>query len=129
MRDLRESGCYCENGRRCPVPPPGGGRDVAQGCPAGRGSAGQSGHKRISTDPPHCWVRKTGVFAMSTLIVGVDLATAHFELALADRTFAIQSRKRLTRTQFAQFSCTLPPSLFLMEAGSSAHYWARTLQD
>src|SRR5690348_14732750 len=65
---------------------------------------------------------------MCALIVGVDLASAHFELALADGAFAIQSRKRLTRAQFAQFSRTLPPSLFLMEAGSSAHYWARTLQ-
>jgi len=65
---------------------------------------------------------------MSTMIIGVDLATAHFELAVADAQFQIQQRKRLSRSQFTQFCRELPPSLILMEACSSAHYWARTLQ-
>ena len=34
---------------------------------------------------------------MSALIIGVDLATAHFELAVTDARFEIQQRKRLSR--------------------------------
>jgi transposase len=65
---------------------------------------------------------------MSTLIIGVDLATAHFELAVSDAQFRIQRRQGLSRVRFARFCSQLPPSLILMEACSSAHYWARTLQ-
>jgi transposase len=65
---------------------------------------------------------------MSMLIIGVDVATAHFELALADAQFQIQQRQRLSRLQFAHGCREWPPSLILMEACSSAHYWARTLQ-
>jgi transposase len=64
---------------------------------------------------------------MSALIIGVDLATAHFELAVSDAQFRIQRRQRLSRVRFAQWCRRLPPSLMLMEACSSAHYWARTL--
>jgi len=65
---------------------------------------------------------------MSGFIVGVDLASAHFELALADEHFEIRQRKRLNRAQFAQFCRDLPPSVMVMEACSSAHFWGRALQ-
>lgn len=65
---------------------------------------------------------------MSGFIVGVDLATACFELALANPHFQIQQRKSLKRAQFAKFCRELPPSLIVMHACSSAHYWARSLQ-
>ena len=58
---------------------------------------------------------------MSALIIGVDLATAHFELAVSDAQFRIQRRQRLSRVRFAQWCRRLPPSLILMEAFSSAH--------
>ena len=65
---------------------------------------------------------------MSGFILGVDLATARFELALADPHFQILQRKTLKRAQFGKFCRELPPSLIVMEACSSAHYWARNLQ-
>jgi hypothetical protein len=49
------------------------------------------------------------------MIIGVDLATAHFELAIADAQFEIQQRKRLSRNQFAQFCRECPPSFILMD--------------
>jgi transposase len=65
---------------------------------------------------------------MSALIIGVDLAQAYFELALSDAQFRVQRRLRLSRVRFSQFCRLLPPSLIVMEACRSAHYWARTLQ-
>jgi len=64
---------------------------------------------------------------MTTMIIGVDLADAVFELAIANVQFEIQQRKRLSRLRFTLFCQELPPSLFLMEACSAAHHWARTL--
>ena len=65
---------------------------------------------------------------MHATSVGVDLAKSRFELAVADQQFRIQRRDRLTRTQFARFFENLAPSLIVMEACGSAHYWARTLR-
>jgi len=65
---------------------------------------------------------------MSALIIGVDLAATQFELALANDGFELQERRRLDRAQFAQFCRELSPSLILMEACGSAHYWARALR-
>jgi transposase len=62
---------------------------------------------------------------MTTMIIGVDLADAVFELANVQ--FEIQQRKRLSRLRFTLFCEGLPPSLFLMEACSAAHHRARTL--
>jgi transposase len=64
---------------------------------------------------------------MTTMIIGVDLADAVFELAIANVQFEIQQRKRLSRLRFTLFCQELPPSLFLMEACNAAHHWARTL--
>jgi transposase len=60
--------------------------------------------------------------------VGVDLAKNRFELAVADEQLRIGRRERLTRSRFSQFFGNHPPSLIVMEACGSAHYWARTLQ-
>jgi transposase len=64
---------------------------------------------------------------MTTMIIGVDLADASFELAIANVQFEIQQRKRLSRLRFTLFRQELPPSLFLMEACSAAHHWGRIL--
>jgi transposase len=64
---------------------------------------------------------------MTTMIFGVDLADATFELAIANVQYEIQQRKRLSRLRFTLFCQELPPTLFLMEACSAAHHWARTL--
>jgi transposase len=60
--------------------------------------------------------------------VGVDLAKSHFELVVSDARSRMQRRERLTRTAVARFFANFPPSLVVMEACGSAHYWARTLQ-
>lgn len=66
---------------------------------------------------------------MHATTVAVDLAKTRFELALSDTERSrIQRRERLTRGQFSRFFANLPPSLVVMEACGSAHYWARTLQ-
>jgi len=65
---------------------------------------------------------------MNTTTVGVDLAKTRFELAIADTEYRIQSRRRLSRVQFAQFFGNHPASRVVMEACGSAHHWARTLQ-
>jgi transposase len=64
---------------------------------------------------------------MTALIIGVDLADAVFELAIANVQFEIQQRKRSSRLRFTLFCEGLPPSPFLMEACNTAHHWARTL--
>lgn len=65
---------------------------------------------------------------MDTTTVGVDLAKTRFELAIADTEYRIQSRRRLSRAQFARFFSNHSPSRVVMEACGSAHHWARTLQ-
>jgi transposase len=60
--------------------------------------------------------------------VGVDLAKNRFELAVADEQFRVGRRERLSRARFSQFFGNHPPSLIVMEACGSAHYWARTFQ-
>lgn len=65
---------------------------------------------------------------MYATTVGVDLAKNRFELAVADEQFRIGRRERLTRARFTQFFGNHPPSVIVMEACGSAHYWARTFQ-
>ncbi len=57
--------------------------------------------------------------------VSVDLAKSVFQVSLADRQYRIQSRKRLSRTQFRKFICTQAPMQLIMEACATSHYWGR----
>lgn len=87
----------------------------------------------LQTDSAKSDVHRLGIPSvraaiMSNLIIGVDLESTRFELAIANAHFEIQSRKRLNRAQFASFCRDLTPSLIVMEACSTAHYWGRTLQ-
>jgi transposase len=65
---------------------------------------------------------------MHATTVGVDLAKTRFEVVVSDAQCRIQRRERLTRGRFTQFFANHPPSLIVMEACGSAHYWARALQ-
>jgi transposase len=60
--------------------------------------------------------------------IGIDLAKNCFQLAVADGTYRIQRRERLTRKRFVEFMSNHPVSCVVMEACGSAHYWARRLQ-
>lgn len=64
---------------------------------------------------------------MSTVTIAVDLAKNVFEIAVTNRAGTIRERKRLSRPQFEQFWGTRAPCRVVMEACSSAHFWARHL--
>jgi transposase len=60
--------------------------------------------------------------------VGIDLAKNVFQLHGVDAQGRVVLKKQLRRAQMARFFATLTPCLIGMEACSSAHHWARTLQ-
>jgi len=62
---------------------------------------------------------------MHATTVAVDLAKDVFELAFADAEHRIVQRRRLSRRAFAQALGNTEPLRVVMEACSSAHYWAR----
>ena len=66
----------------------------------------------------------TPVHARATM-VAVDLAKDVFELAFADGQGRIIKRARLGRSAFARAFDNYRPLHIVMEACSSAHYWAR----
>jgi transposase len=65
---------------------------------------------------------------MNATTVAVDLAKNVFELAVADGSWRVIERTRLTRTQFERWFANRKVGLVVMEACGSAHHWARTLR-
>lgn len=66
---------------------------------------------------------------MHATTVAVDLAKEVFEVAIADEHHRITQRLRLSRCDFALLVDSLPVSRLVMEACSSAHYWARRFRE
>lgn len=64
---------------------------------------------------------------MSTVTIAVDLAKNVFQIAVASRGGSVRERKRLSRPQFERFWGTRESCRVVMEACSSAHFWARYL--
>lgn len=64
---------------------------------------------------------------MNTTTVAVDLAKSVFQLAVADATWRVAEKHRLTRSQFEKWFINRDVSLVIMEACGSAHHWARWL--
>ena len=62
---------------------------------------------------------------MHATTVAIDLAKDVFEMAFADAQYRIVERKRLSRRVFARSLDNRGPLRVVMEACSSAHYWAR----
>lgn len=60
-------------------------------------------------------------------MIGVDLAKNVFQVHGALMTGHVQFRKKLSRPQFHKFMAEHPAAVVVMEACSSAHYWAREL--
>lgn len=60
-------------------------------------------------------------------MIGVDLAKQVFQLHGATMTGHVRFRKKLSRAQFVRFMTDHAPAVVVMEACSSAHYWAREL--
>lgn len=62
---------------------------------------------------------------MNQSIIAVDLAKDIFEIGIANRAHRIVARRRLGRADFRKLLNTHEPTLVLMEACGTAHYWAR----
>jgi transposase len=65
---------------------------------------------------------------MNATTVAVDLAKNVFEIAVADESWKVVERARLTRAQFARWFDNKAVALVVMEACGTAHHWARTLR-
>lgn len=65
---------------------------------------------------------------MNATTVAVDRAKTVFERAITDEHARWVERKRLSREAFSRFFANRPPCRIVMEACSTAHYWARTFQ-
>jgi transposase len=65
---------------------------------------------------------------MKVTTIGVDLAKEVFGLHGVDGEGRVALRKRLVRSRLLEFMSKLPPCLVGMEACSSAHYWARKIE-
>lgn len=61
-------------------------------------------------------------------VVGLDLAKHVFQVHGADARGRPVLRRKLRRTQVLDFFKALPPCQVAMEAGASAHHWARELR-
>ena len=62
-------------------------------------------------------------------VVAVDLAKTVFEIAVSEEPGRVGQRKRLSRAVFLEFFAQLPPSIVVMEACGSAHYFGRRIQE
>lgn len=65
---------------------------------------------------------------MEAATVAIDLAKNVFEIAVADGTWQITERRRVTRMQLEKFILAHRGLHVVMEACSSSHHWARWLQ-
>lgn len=66
---------------------------------------------------------------MKVTTVGIDLAKNLFQLHGVNECGKAVFKKQLRRDQMAEFFVNLPACLIGMEACSSAHHWARKLQE
>jgi len=64
---------------------------------------------------------------MNATTVAVDLAKSVFQLAVADVSWRVTEKHRLTRTQFERWFANREVGLVIMESCGSAHHWARWL--
>lgn len=60
--------------------------------------------------------------------IAVDLAKNVFEIAVSNDPGTITTRQRLSRKRFLPFLAQQPRATVLLEACSSAHFWARSLR-
>jgi transposase len=60
-------------------------------------------------------------------MIGVDLAKNVFQIHGASMRGQVKFRKKLTRIQFLKFMAGHAPAVVVMEACSSAHFWAREM--
>ncbi len=61
--------------------------------------------------------------------IAVDLAKNVFEIAISNYPGKVAERHRLSRSRLLRFFAQRPQATVLLEACSSAHFWARQLRD
>ena len=61
-------------------------------------------------------------------LVGLDIAKNWFQVHAADAGGAPVLRRKLRRDQVAAFFAELPPVTVGIEACSTSHHWARTIE-
>jgi hypothetical protein len=64
---------------------------------------------------------------MNATSVAIDLAKNIFQLAVADASWRVVERHRLTRSQLERWFANRRVDLVIMEACGSAHHWGRWL--
>lgn len=62
---------------------------------------------------------------MESTTIAVDLAKSVFEVAVSERPGKVAERHRLSRGQFSRFLADRASATVVMEACSTAHFWAR----
>lgn len=65
---------------------------------------------------------------MQTTTIAVDLGKNVFEIAVADESWRVTERHRLSRARFARFFVDRPGCRVVMESCGTAHYWARRIR-
>jgi transposase len=65
---------------------------------------------------------------MQHATIAIDLAKTIFEVGISDRPGHVSEQHRLSRKELPAFLAHQPPTIVLMEACSSSHYWARLFQ-
>lgn len=65
---------------------------------------------------------------MHATTIAVDPAKSVFQVSVANQADRIIDRKRLTRSQFHRFIAQQAPSLIVMEACATSHYWSQVAQ-
>jgi transposase len=64
---------------------------------------------------------------MQATTIAVDLGKNVFEIAVADESWRITERHRLTRSRFSRFFAARQGCRVVMESCGTAHYWARRI--
>jgi transposase len=62
-------------------------------------------------------------------MIAVDLAKSIFEIAVSNAAGQLDKYRRLSRARFERFFAQSRPATVILEACSSAHHWARVLQN
>ncbi len=65
---------------------------------------------------------------MESTTIAVDLAKSVFQIAVSRHPGKVAETHRLSRVQFLAFFAERQPSLVVLEACGTAHYWARQIQ-
>ena len=61
--------------------------------------------------------------------ISIDLAKTTFQVCFSDKTNHIQSNKKIKRDQLRHYLHQFEPTLVVMEACYSSHYWLESVNN